>query len=376
MKPVKIGIDARMFSDAFTGIGRYNFELTRRFFSKFPDVQWVLFLNEPQFSQFDFPKNVRKICVNAPHYSLAEQTHFLKILNREKCDLVHFTHFNVPILYRGKFVVTIHDTTISFFPGKKFSSWWRKIAYRIVISNAIFRSKKVITVSKNTAADVEKLFRVSPKKITPIWNGIGNEFSPRSESEHFEIRKKFDLPEKFLLYTGVWREHKNLVGLLRAFARIKNEELKIKNLNLVITGKQDPNYPEVLETVKNLNLEKSVKFVGLVDFADLQKLYSAAAVYVFPSFYEGFGLPPLEAMAAGTPVAASNSSAIPEVCGDAALFFNPKNTEEMAAKISEILENPKLAADLVARGAERVKKFSWDFSADATLKIYREVVQF
>lgn len=373
VKPVKIGIDARMFSDAFTGIGRYTYELTHRFFEMHPDVEWVLFLNEPQYSQFDFPANVRKVRVNAPHYSFAEQTRFLRLLTREKCDLVHFTHFNVPLFYRGKFVVTIHDTTISFFPGKKFKSWWRRAAYRLVISRAISRAKKVITVSHNTAADVQKLFSVSREKVIPIWNGIGTDFHPCSETEHERVRRKFQLSPQFLLYTGVWREHKNLVGLLRAFALLKSSH---PDLQLVITGREDPHYPEVLSTIRELGLSESVKCVGLVDFPDLQALYSAATVYVFPSFYEGFGLPPLEAMAAGTPVAASNSSAIPEVCGEAAHFFNSRSPEDMARKMEEIFQDTELRAGLIARGQERIKKFDWDQSAAETLRVYGSVVQF
>lgn len=369
---MKIGIDARMFSDAFTGIGRYTWELTRRFFEKCPDVQWVLFLNEPQFSQFDFPKNVKKVLVNAPHYSVAEQTKFLRILKKEKCDLVWFTHFNRPLGYCRPFVVTIHDTTISFFPGKKFNSWWRKLAYRAVISDAIGRSKKVITVSKNTAADVEKLFKISSEKIVPVWNGIGEEFGPQSAADQDLIRKKYGL-EKFLLYTGVWREHKNLVGLLGAFALVRKKHPELK---LVVTGKSDPNYPEVGEAIAKLGLDDAVVRPGLVPAEDLQRLYAAAEAYVFPSFYEGFGLPPLEAMAAGTPAVVSNVSAIPEVCGDAAEFFDPRDSEAMAVAISRVIDDPERAAELVRLGRDQVKKFSWDTAADETLRVLRSVVQF
>ncbi|MCF7906064.1 glycosyltransferase, partial [Candidatus Gracilibacteria bacterium] len=160
---------------------------------------------------------MKKVCVASSHYSVAEQTKFLKILNREKCDLVHFTHFNLPLLYRGKFVVTIHDTTISFYPGKKMNSWWRKMAYNLVIRNAVQRAKKIITVSDNTANDLVKLFGVKREKMQTIWNGIGEEFREISEEEKKAVRKKYNLNDKFLLYTGNWREHKNLVGLLQAF---------------------------------------------------------------------------------------------------------------------------------------------------------------
>lgn len=371
MKKLRIGIDARMFSDAFTGIGRYNFELTKRFFALRKDIEWVLFLNEPEFSNFSFPENVKKVCVNAAHYSFAEQTKFLSLLKKEKCDLVWFTHFNRPLFYFKPCVVTIHDTTLSFYPGKKMGQWWRKLAYKVVITMAVRISRKVITVSRNTRDDVVRLFGISSQKITPIWNGLSPDFHQCTEEEHEAVRQKFNLPQQFLLYTGVWREHKNLVRLLKAFDLVRKS---YPDAQLVITGRRDPHYPEVLETVHLLGLDDSVRFVGLVDFSDLQKLYSAATEYVFPSLYEGFGLPPLEAMAAGTPVAVSRASAIPEVCGDAAEYFDPLNEQEMAEKIMVLLANDKRRNELIKNGFARVKEFSWDRAAEETLKILLEAV--
>jgi glycosyltransferase involved in cell wall biosynthesis len=339
-------------------------------------IEWVIFLNKLEFSKFYFPKNVKKVLVDAPIYSLAEQTKFLSILYKEKCDLVHFTHFNVPIGYRRPFVVTIHDTTINFYPGKKFDKWYHKKGYDAIMTNAVRSSKKIITVSENTKKDVIRLYNITPEKIKPIWIAPSEEFVPITDTEKIEIKKKYDLPEHFLLYTGNWREHKNLVGLLKAFHRlVKSDELKVKNkgLFLVITGKPDPHYPEVLETIKELGLEKSVKIPGLVDFEDLRKLTAAATVYVFPSFYEGFGLPPLEAMKCGTPVCASNVSSIPEVCEDAALLFDPEHVDEMAEKIQSILSDESLQKKLIQKGFERVKKFSWDDCATETFSSYQDL---
>lgn len=377
-----IGIDARMFSDAFTGIGRYTYELTYRFFEKNPDIQWVLFMNDPEFSQYNFPHpHVRSVCVNAAYYSLAEQTRFLKILEKEKCDLVHFTHFNVPLFYRRPFVVTIHDTTISFYPGKKMNVWWRKYAYQKVIENAIKKSQKIITVSDNTKKDIEKLFSAPSQKIQTIWNGIGDDFKPISQIKKDTVREKFGINPHFLLYTGVWREHKNLVNLLRAFRLIldkahkKDGPQKLKNLHLVLTGKEDPYYPEVKKTIHDLDLTSHIKHVGLVDREDLQALYSAAGVYVFPSLYEGFGLPPLEAMKCHTPVCASRISSIPEVCGDAVEYFDPHNVLNMAEKIMAVLTQDALREELILKGQKRVTLFSWDKAAEQTLHIYRSVLE-
>jgi glycosyltransferase involved in cell wall biosynthesis len=389
VKKIKIGIDARMFSDSFTGIGRYNFELTKRFFgtpSNSPleggeNVEWVIFLNEPEYSKYTFPSHVKKVLVNAPHYSFAEQVKFLKLLNQEKCDLVHFTHFNAPLLYRGKFVTTIHDTTISFYPGKKMNSWWRKLAYNFVIRHAIGKAKKVITVSDNTKRDVEKLFNTPSNKIQTVHNGIGNEFHPVEEIEKQTVKQKLALTENFLLYTGNWREHKNLVRLLQSFKKILEQAKKsdgpasLKNLQLVITGKPDPYYPEVTQTIEQLELQNAVKLVGLVEQEDLIRLYGAAKMYVFPSLYEGFGLPPLEAMQCLTPVVASRISAIPEVCGNAVQYFDPKDIDDMSTQILKVLLNEEMQSDLIKKGESQIKKFSWDRASNETLKIYQSVLE-
>ena len=381
---IKIGIDARMFSDSFTGIGRYNFELTKRFFDKnfldkffikygYPlsakNIQWIIFMNDPEYSKFHFGENVKKVCVNSPHYSFPEQTKFLYFLKKNKCDLVHFTHFNLPYFYRKNFIVTIHDTTISFFPGKKMNNWYRKFAYNLIIKNAIKKSQKIISVSENTKKDILKIFKIESKKIHTIKNGISQEFGLITDEEKQKIKQKFQLQKNFLLYTGNWREHKNLVRLIQAFKKIQDKKT-IKNLQLVITGTPDPFYPEVKETIKILDLEKNVKLVGLVNFEDLKKLYASALIYVFPSLYEGFGMPPLEAMQSHTPICVSNSSSLPEVCGDAAIFFDPLDIDDIAQKIIQLIEDENLRKKMIQKGILHVKKFSWEKCAEETLNLY------
>ncbi len=374
-KSFRIGIDARMFSDAFTGIGRYNFELTKRLFEQQElvvsgeqrAVEWVIFLNDPQFEQFDFPPHVKKVRVNAGHYSLAEQWKFLKILYKEKCDLVHFTHFNLPLLYRKPFVVTIHDTTISFYPGKKMNTWYRKLGYQLVIRNAVKSARHIITVSKNTKSDVVRLFGIAKAKMTPIHIAPSPEFAPVDPAERARVQTKFELPEQFLLYTGNWREHKNLPRLIRAFAMVRETH---PELGLVITGKPDPYYPEVLQTIEKLALTEAVKTVGLVDFNDLKALFGAATLYVFPTLYEGFGLPPLEAMVCETPVVASRIASVPEVCGEAVEYFDPKSPKDMARVMDQVLGSEAHQQGLVTAGKERIKDFSWDRCADDTLSVY------
>ena len=370
---MKIGIDARMYSSRFTGIGRYNHELIKNILKIENSNQYVIFLNKNEFPRFKIenPKKVKKVLADCKHYSWKEQTHFLKILNQEKLDLMHFTHFNAPIFYKRPFVMTIHDLTLSFFPGKKMTSIVHRLGYQITIRSNTKHTKHIIAVSKNTKKDLIDLLKIKPEKIKVTYEGTDPKFKVLPKDKLKTVSEKYNLKKPFLLYTGVWRNHKNVVGLIQAFAQIVTE--KGFDGNLVITGKKDGTYCEVTETVQKLKIEDKVKFVGLVPENDLIALYNLATIYVFPSFYEGFGLPPLEAMVCGTPVCASTSSCIPEICGkENAVFFNPYDINEMSKKIWELYQNQDLQKKLIQNGFKHIQKFSWEKMAKETLEVYRQ----
>ncbi len=373
---MKIGIDCRIYSSKFTGIGRYTHELVANLIKinkeKSTPDELILFFNNPEYHQFNCPENVKKVLVNAKHYSLSEQFRFLLKLRKEKLDIVHFPHFNVPILYRKTYVVTIHDLTLSIFPGHKMTKWYHRMGYKITIKNSVRTARKVIAVSENTKADIIEFLKIPEEKIKVIYNGVGPEFlflDDRSKLQ--KTLKKYNITKTFLLYTGVWRSHKNLPRLIKAFNILKNE--KRLDLQLVFTGKSDPHYPEVEKTIKKLKLEDDIIRPGLVDEEELVHLYNAAAIYVFPSLYEGFGLPPLEAMKCGTPVAASDSSCIPEICGEKnAVFFDPYKPEDIANKIESLYKDTGLQAELIANGIAHSAKFSWEKTSMETYKIITE----
>ena len=251
-----------------------------------------------------------------------------------------------------------------------------RTAYNLVLKRGVRRARKIISVSKNTKNDLRQLLGTPAEKIEVVWNGVGREFTPAvpTELSRRQLEKKFGVSKNYLLYTGVWREHKNILGMLEAVAKLRKKNWKGE---LVITGKKNPVYaPDIFAKVKELNLEKTVVFTGLVSDEDLRQLYQNARVFIFPSFYEGFGLPPLEAMSCGIPVVASNSSSIPEICGEKnAEFFDPKNIEEMAAKIQKVWKDESLRKQLVENGLKRVLDFSWRKMAEQTLNIYREVLK-
>ncbi|MBU1018848.1 MAG: glycosyltransferase family 1 protein [Patescibacteria group bacterium] len=368
---MKIGIDARMYSSAFTGIGRYVYELIHNLAEIDDRNEYVIFMNNPQFEEFKSPnKRFKKVLVNAPHYSFGEQWRFLRMLKKENLDLVHFTHFNAPIFYKKPCIVTIHDLTLHFYPGKKMTSFYRRWAYKGVLRSVVSRAKTIISVSKNTKQDLVKLMNVPEERIKVIYEGVNKDFKEVLDEDLIkDVRKKYGIVREFLLYTGVWRSHKNLVNLIKAFSYMKKDE--DFDGQLVITGKEDSVYVEVRAMIDELELEGNVVFTGMVPEEELPVLYSAAKVYVFPSLYEGFGLPPLEAMSCGTPVAASKVSCIPEVVGeDNAVFFDPYDPSDISDGVLKVWENEILAGELREKGLERIKNFSWRKMARETLEVY------
>lgn len=374
---MRIGIDARMFSSEFTGIGRYVYELVHQLIKIDKKNEYVLFMNKPAYEEFEPPnKRISKVLVNAKHYSFAEQTRFLWKLWRAKLDLMHFTHFNAPILYRGATIVTIHDLTLSFFPGKKMNSWFYRQAYNVVLKNAVRHAKRIIAVSKNTKQDLIEIAKTSPAKVEVIYEGVGENFGPKLDREGIDdLLKKYNITKEFMLYTGVWRSHKNLVNMIKAFDLFCGEGDEGFDAQLVITGEESPYYPEVKRTVKEYDLEHKVVFTDLVPEDELTALYQAAKVYIFPSLYEGFGLPPLEAMRCGTPVIASKVSCIPEICGEEnAVFFDPYDPEDIANAMRKLWLDDDLRAELRERGLTHSRKFSWEKMAEKTLEVYDELL--
>lgn len=375
---MKIGIDARMYSSGFTGIGRYTFELIRGLSRIDSENEFVVFLNPEEYENFSAPaENFRGVQVEAPHYSLAEQTKFLSKLNSERLNLMHFTHFNAPILYRGKSVVTIHDLTLSKFPGRKMNKLIHRLAYNLVLRRATSHADKIIAVSQNTKKDLMELLKINSDKIEVVWNGVGREFTPAQPTElsRRQLKQKFGIGKSYLLYTGVWRDHKNILGMLEAVKKVVEQHRDFDG-EIVITGRPNKVYaPEIFAKVRDLGLEDRFVFTDLVDDEDLLRLYQNARVFVFPSFYEGFGLPPLEAMACGIPVAASRSSSIPEICGEGnALFFDPRNTGEMAEKIWEAWSDESTRKKLRERGLRRIEDFSWRQMSQQTYAVYQEAL--
>ena len=374
-KKYKIGIDARMYGYAQTGIGNYIRHLLKYIFKLDKENNYVIFLLPEEYDNFELPnERIRKIKVSAKWYGWKEQFLFPIELYKENLDLMHFTHFNSPVLYFKKSIVTIHDVTPYFFPGHKMKSVIRKIGFRTVFFSSVKKASKVIAVSKNTKIDIVKHFKIKKNKIDVIYEGADGQFKVINNNQKItEIKKKYNITKPFIFYTGVWRNHKNLVGLVKAFGILKNK-YKL-NYQLVLGGKEDPYYPEVRKTWEKLKLEKEIIRTGFIKQEELSLFYNAAEIFVIPSFYEGFGLIGLEAMSCGTPVVSSDKTSLPEVLGDAAIYFNPNNPEEMAEKMKLVLTDKKLYNELREKGFKQIEKYSWERMGGETIEIYDNILR-
>lgn len=375
-KPHRIGIDARMFGTAqAAGIGTYTEELVGNLLKTDSQNQYTVFVTPDTAAVFPFfSENLTKKAVPFKHYTVSEQLFYPRLLAREQLDLIHYTNFNTPVFFKGApSIVTIHDLTLLFFPGRKHRSALYRAAYRYIIKRSCQNATKIIAVSEGTKADIIKHLGISPDKVTVIYEGVAPRLRSASDARRIEmIKNKYNITSPFFLYVGQWRAHKNLVRLIRAFAILRRRY----NLDyqLVIIGKQDPLSPEVPETIKQLGLGDTVITTGYIADTDLPDFYVAAEAFVFPSLYEGFGIPPLEAMALGTPVVSSNASVMPEILGKAALYFDPLNVEDIAAKLYQFATSFRLRQELKEAAPAQVRKYSFSRMAKETLAVYEQVL--
>ena len=378
---MRIGIDARFYGPLGKGLGRYTQKLIENLQKIDTQNEYYIFLRQENWDEFrPYNPNFHKVLADYRWYTLAEQIFFPAKILRLRLDLMHFPHFNVPFLYYREFVVTIHDLILTKFPTMRATTlgpWLYKMkywGYRIIILSAVRRAKKVITVSEFVKKELINQFKLPTEKVIVTY-----EAADVVESGQLKIPDKdltrYGIKQKYLLYVGNAYPHKNLEGLLRVFKILKTENNF--DYQLVLVGKEDYFYDRLKAEARAAGLleEKNglapVIFFGFSSQEMLADLYRNATLYVFPSFYEGFGLPPLEAMSYGLPVTASNSTCLPEILGEAAIYFDPKNTEEIAARIKEVLSNNDLRQKLIKLGFDQVKKYNWGKCAQATLIIYQ-----
>lgn len=367
---MKILIDAR-FLGTTTGIGRYVSELVIGLEKIDKENKYYVLINRENEDKYNpSNSNFEKVIVDIPWYGLREQFEIPKILNKIKPDLVHFPHFNTPFFCRYPFVVTIHDLILTRYPSQRATTlspikyFFKNILYRIIISRAVKKSKKIITVSEFTKNDIVKYFRVNDSKIIVTYEGVSDTLI-KNENNASSILEKLNIENKFLLYVGNAYPHKNLEFLINACSKYHDKELK-----LVLVGREDYFYKRLKQYVSGNNISNII-FAGYVRDEDLLYLYQKCEAYVFPSLCEGFGLPPLEAMQNNAVVLSSNYSCLPEILKDCAIYFDPKNEDDFVDKLQIVINDQDLRNRLRINSKQLLCEYSWEKMVEETLEVYR-----
>lgn len=369
--PVRIAIDARKLHDY--GIGTYVRNLVREFATQRTPEHYVL-ICQPRDEDFARALGPRfePLVDRSANYSIREQFSVPLDLRRARVHLFHAPHYVVPPLVSCPVVATIHDCIHLRFP-QYLPNRTAHVYARLFMAMGARKARRIITVSQASKDDIRHYLHTAADKIEVIHNGLDLRFlTPPDDEEVAKVRERFLLTAPFILYAGNIKPHKNVERLIEAFAimrRTGHEDVK-----LLVIGDELSKYPGLRRLVHRHHLHQHVRFFGFVPDATLAALYRLARVFVFPSLYEGFGFPPLEAMASGTPVIASNVSSLPEVVDDAAILIDPLDPAALAAAMSRVLGDDALRADLIRRGRIRVGAFSWARAAADTRAVYRRVL--
>lgn len=379
---MKISLELQSCLKNKSGIGIYTYELTKRL-QQYKDIEFnghiFNFINRNDISKdlegIDIEKN---ICLLFPYGVYRRIWHYIPIkynwLFRDNADIYHFFNFIVPPRIKGKVITTIHDMTYELYPETMDKRNLKRIKDDIQYS--VDRSDKIITVSESSKNDIIKFLNVDESKIEIVYNGVDYEKFNKYYTEDIKliVRNKYNLPQNYILYMGTLEPRKNIDSIIEAFALIKKQE-DFDNIKLVIAGKKGWLFEDIFNLVDKLNLKDHVIFTDYVDETDKPIIYNMAKLFVFPSLYEGFGIPVLEAMASSVPVITSNMSSLPEVAGDAAILVNPKDIEDIAKNMIKILSDDDLKNELVRKGYIQAQKFTWEASAEKLYNIYKEIMK-
>jgi glycosyltransferase involved in cell wall biosynthesis len=370
-----VAIDCRHVRDF--GYGTYIRNLVRALAELERDLQFRLIFRSGDLNAIPgLPPNFQPIAYDRDDFGRLDNIYFPWFVRKLAPDLVHIPLNNVPVLMPRPYVVTIHDMSSLVFDyendtGDRLHLW----RFR----RGLLRANRVLAVSGATRRDVLNLLNIPAQRVHQIYNAIDSEFLTNlpSESDSRQILDRYQIDYPYLLYAGTVKPQKNVARIVEAFAVLRQDledHPRLANLRLVIIGDRLSKYPALRRAVHQSRVRDVVRFLGFVPAESLKVFYRSAEAFVFPSLYEGFGLPPLEAMASGTPVISSGVSSLPEVVGDAAMIVKPENVFDIARGIKEVLLDDRLRQTLVARGFDQVKRFSWYDTARQVLAAYRDVL--
>jgi len=369
----RIGIDARKLTDF--GIGSYVRHLIEAI-ARRPEAsryEFRLYVHgEDREALPALADNFSVVEEESPGYSVSELTRFAWRLMRERLDLFHATHYVIPPLARARAVVTIHDIIHVLYP--QFLPNRAALVYaRVMIRRALKRADRILTVSYNTKRDLVDYFGIAPARVEVVYNGVSNRFrSDLPLEERKRVAAKYGLPRPYLLFLGGEKPHKNVRNVLRAFAQARRE--RALPHALVLAGPMPKNRSRVEAVISALELDDRVFRPGIVPESDLPGLFAGADAFLYPTLYEGFGLPVVEAMACGVPVLTSSTSALQEIAGGYAYLVDPMDVDAIARGIVDLATDPSRRTEFADLGKRRARDFSWDRAAEQTLRVYAEAL--
>ncbi|QEH66970.1 glycosyltransferase family 1 protein [Cellulosilyticum sp. ST5] len=378
---MKIAIELQPCLKNRSGVGVYTYELSKRL-QAYEQIELqgdvFNFLERNDLKQdlmgIDFNKETCKLF---PYGVYRRIWHYLPIkynqLFKREAQLTHFFNFIVPPRIQGKVMNTIYDLTFEFYPETMDKRNLRRIKRDLAYS--LERPDKIITISEATKQDMIQHLRVDPSKIEVIYCGVDFKHFNEARNNSQSVREKYQLPDQYILYIGTLEPRKNIETLIEAFKRFKIEGDKSNaEIKLVLAGKKGWLYEGIFKKIQELGLEDDVVDLGYIDEIDKPALYQMAQCFVFPSIYEGFGIPVIEAMAAGTPVITTNVSSLPEVAGEAGLLVDPKDTIAIAESMYQLTTNEAKKQELIQKGYTQAQKFSWETSAEKLYRVYKELL--
>lgn len=371
---MRIAIDARYIQDHFPGIGRYTYNLIAAL-AETASSDTLLVVHNPRLpnTRYDLAAlaragRVEMVETAAATVSLAEQWQLPSLARRIGADVWHAPYYIGPYRLPCPLVVTVHDAISSRYP-QYLPSLAARVTYAAAMRLALAAATRVIAVSEASRADLQRFFGAPHARLRVVHEAADARYAPQPVGAVAAVRERLGLPERYVLYLGMNKPHKNVVRLVEAWAQVAPQQRS--DTRLVIAGRADPRYRQAEQAAAQTGVAGSVQFVGDVAEADLPALYSGALLFAFPSLYEGFGLPVLEAMACGAPVLCSTTPALLEIVGDAAVAVDPLDVAALAAAISRLLADEPQRRELSTRGLAQAQRFSWARAASETLAVYR-----
>lgn len=367
---MRVGIDAFPIINNYGGVARYTRNLLRAVVAMESEVDFVAYVPPKssgcaELERWGASGRLKRVEVRRPFFRWRGWL--------DKLDLYHGTNYKVQTMGRLGGIVTIHDLWLDRHPEYSKKVLGQRMSFFYTRRRAS-QAVRVITVSEHSAKDIRELYGLPKDRIAVIPHGVSGEFRPDHEEGRVStLRSRYRLSaEEYILFMGGAEPRKNHISLFEAYA--SKPDLR-KSHSLVVVGNPVHRLGSIMETARTLGISDRVVSTGMVNTGDLRVLYSNASLFVFPSRYEGFGLPVLESMACGTPVITSNTTSLPEVAGDAAVLVNPHDVDQLAEAIVRVLGDPALRETLRSRGLERARQFTWERSARETIAIYREICQ-